>query len=248
MNRSLLRLAFPALVVALAWAAPAAAAPRRDTSQPYRSLDVLAEVLAYIQNSYVEELKEKDLVQSAVEGMVQRLDPHSMILRPEVYRAMRDETSGEFDGVGLEVIQAGDEIVVVSPLADSPAERAGILPGDRIVAIDGAATKDMPIGEATRRMKGTAGTKVVVSIARAGASRAAVLRPRARPRPDHQRRVAGHRQGGGHGLRPGARLPGPLRPGAAPGARRGAKGARRADRRGWSSTCATTRAGCSTRR
>jgi carboxyl-terminal processing protease len=155
-----------ALVAALLSATPASAAPRHDTSQAYRSLDVLAEVLAYIQNSYVEELKEKDLVQSAVEGMVQRLDPHSMILRPEVYRAMRDETSGEFDGVGLEVTQTGEEIIVVAPLADSPAERAGILSGDRIVAIDGAATKDMPIGEATRRMKGAAGTKVVVSIAR----------------------------------------------------------------------------------
>jgi len=101
MNRSLLRLAFPALVAAIFSAPPAAAAPHLDTGQPYRSLDVLAEVLAYIQNNYVDELKEKDLVQSAVEGMVQRLDPHSMILRPEVYRAMRDETSGEFDGVGL---------------------------------------------------------------------------------------------------------------------------------------------------
>ena len=166
MNRSLLRLAFLALVAAIFSTPPAAAAPHRDTSQPYRSLDVLAEVLAYIQNSYVDELKEKDLVQSAVEGMVQRLDPHSMILRPEVYRAMRDETSGEFDGVGLEVSQTGEELVVVAPLADSPAERAGILPGDRIVAIDGAPTKDMPIGEATRRMKGTAGTQVVVTITR----------------------------------------------------------------------------------
>jgi carboxyl-terminal processing protease len=166
MNRSRFRLAVPALLIALFSATPAAAAPRRDTSQPYRSLDVLAEVLAYIQNSYVEELKEKDLVQAAVEGMVQRLDPHSMILRPDVYRAMRDETSGEFDGVGLEVSQTGEEIVVVAPLADSPAERAGILSGDRIVAIDGTATKDLPMGEATRRMKGTAGTKVVLSIAR----------------------------------------------------------------------------------
>jgi carboxyl-terminal processing protease len=155
-----------ALLLAFLWAAPAVAAPRRDATQPYRSLDVLAEVLAYIQNGYVEELSEKELVQAAVEGMVQRLDPHSMILRPDVYRAMRDETAGEFDGVGLEVTQSGDDLVVVAPLADSPAERAGILSGDRIVAIDGTATKDMPVGDATRRMKGAAGTKVVVAVAR----------------------------------------------------------------------------------
>jgi carboxyl-terminal processing protease len=168
MNRSRLRLqlALSALLAALLSATPAAAAPRHDTSQPYRSLDVLAEVLAYIQNGYVEELSEKELVQAAVEGMVQRLDPHSMILRPEVYRSMRDETTGEFDGVGLEVTQSGEDLLVVAPLADSPAERAGILSGDRIVAIDGTATKDMPLGDATRRMKGTAGTQVVVSIAR----------------------------------------------------------------------------------
>jgi len=167
MQRSPLRRALPAALIAFLCAGPASAAPRRDTSQPYRSLDVLAEVLAYVRSSYVEELSEKELVQAAVEGMVQRLDPHSMILRPDVYRAMRDETAGEFDGVGLEVTQSGDDLVVIAPIADSPAERAGILPGDRIVAIDGTATKDIPVGEATRRMKGTAGTQVVVTVARA---------------------------------------------------------------------------------
>ena len=169
MLRSLRRPILPAvLALAVLHAGTASAAPRRETAQPYRSLDVLAEVLAYIQNSYVDETKEKELVQAAVEGMVGRLDPHSMILRPDVYRAMRDETTGEFDGVGLEVSQEAEGIVVIAPLADSPAERAGILAGDRIVAVDGAPTKEMPIGEATRRMKGAAGSQVVLSIERAG--------------------------------------------------------------------------------
>ena len=166
MHRRPIPRALPALLLVLLCAGPASAAPRRDTSQPYRSLDVLAEVLAYVRNSYVEELSEKELVQSAVEGMVQRLDPHSMILRPDVYRAMRDETSGEFDGVGLEVTQSGEDLIVIAPISDSPAERAGIQAGDKIVAIDGTATKDIPVGEATRRMKGAAGTKVVVAVAR----------------------------------------------------------------------------------
>jgi carboxyl-terminal processing protease len=164
-----LRPALPALLaLALLQGGRAAAAPRRDTTQPYRSLDVLAEVLAYVQNAYVDETKEKDLVHAAVEGMLQRLDPHSMLLRPEVYRAMRDETTGEFDGVGLEVSQEADAIVVVAPMADSPAERAGILAGDRIVAVDGIPTKEMPVGEATRRMKGAAGSQVVLTVERAG--------------------------------------------------------------------------------
>jgi carboxyl-terminal processing protease len=81
---------------------------------------------------------------------------------------MRDETTGEFDGVGLEVSQEADAIVVVAPLADSPAERAGILAGDRIVAVDGFPTKEMPVGEATRRMKGAAGSQVVLTVERAG--------------------------------------------------------------------------------
>lgn len=169
MHRRERRTARPAvLALTLLLAGSASAAPRRDTTQPYRSLDVLAEVLAYIQNSYVDETKEPELVQAAVEGMLQRLDPHSILLRPDVYRSMRDETTGEFDGVGLEVSQVADGIVVVAPLADSPAERAGILAGDRIVAVDGTPTKEMPIGEATRRMKGAAGSQVVLSIERAG--------------------------------------------------------------------------------
>ncbi len=158
----------PALLALLLGATPAGAAPRPDASQPYRSLDVLAEVLAYVRNGYVDETSEKELVQAAVEGMIGRLDPHSMLLRPEAYRSMRDETTGEFDGVGLEVSQLADGIVVVAPLADSPADRAGILPGDRIVLVDGAPTREMPLGEATRRMKGQAGTTVVLGIEREG--------------------------------------------------------------------------------
>jgi carboxyl-terminal processing protease len=169
MHRRLLHPIRPVvLALALLLAGSAEAVPRRDTTQPYRSLDVLAEVLAYIQNAYVDETSEPELVHAAVEGMVQRLDPHSMLLRPDVYRAMRDETTGEFDGVGLEVSQVAGGLVVVAPLADSPAERAGILAGDRIVAVDGAPTGEMPVGEATRRMKGTAGTQIVLTIERAG--------------------------------------------------------------------------------
>jgi len=145
----------------------AAAAARRG-SQPYRPLDVFADVLAHVENSYVEDVTEKDLVYGAIDGMIARLDPHSVFMRPDVYKSMRDETTGEFDGLGLEVTLQDDQITVISPFPDSPGERAGIRPGDRIVSIDGASTRDMPLGEAIRRMKGAAGTKVVLEIMREG--------------------------------------------------------------------------------
>ncbi len=145
-----------------------ARAARRDRSHDYRPLDVFAEVLAHIENSYVEEADEKELVYGAIEGMVGKLDPHSLFMRPEIYRQMRDETSGEFDGLGLEVTIKDDALMVVSPIADSPADRAGIQPGDRILKIDGAATRDMTLLDAIRKMKGAAGTKVVLEVMREG--------------------------------------------------------------------------------
>ena len=112
MRRSLI--ARIALVCALATAFFAglavdhvASAAKRPTSQPYRALDVFSDVLAHVENSYVEEVQEKDLVYGAIDGMMARLDPHSVFMRPETYRQMRDETTGEFDGLGLEVHAQG---------------------------------------------------------------------------------------------------------------------------------------------
>jgi carboxyl-terminal processing protease len=164
-----------ALVAALAFAFfaglavdHAAAAARRAGTQPYRVLDVFADVLAHVENGYVEEVDERELVYGAIEGMMARLDPHSLFMRPDLYRQIRDETTGEFDGLGLEVVLDGGALTVIAPIADSPGERAGIRAGDRIVSIDGASTKDMPVAEATRRMKGSAGTKAVLEIMREG--------------------------------------------------------------------------------
>jgi carboxyl-terminal processing protease len=142
-----------------------ARAAKRDAGQPYRALDVFADALATIENAYVDEVREKDLVYGAIEGMVGRLDPHSQFLRPESYRTLKEETSGEFDGVGLELAIRDDQLVVVAPIADTPAERAGIRPGERVLRIDGATTHDMPLTEAIRRMKGAAGTPLTLEVA-----------------------------------------------------------------------------------
>jgi carboxyl-terminal processing protease len=145
-----------------------ASAARRTSAQPYRPLDVFSDVLAHVENSYVEEVDEKELVYGAIEGMMAKLDPHSVFMRPDVYRQMRDETTGEFDGLGLELTVLDGELTVVSPVAESPGERAGIRPGDRILSIDGAPTKDMALADAIRRMKGPAGTKSTLEIMRDG--------------------------------------------------------------------------------
>jgi carboxyl-terminal processing protease len=167
----LARLSLVALVAAAFFAGLAydhvASAARRSPAQPYRPLDVFSDVLAHIENSYVEEVSEKDLVYGAIEGMMSRLDPHSIFMRPDVYKQMREDTIGEFDGLGLELTMQDGDLTVVSPVADSPGERAGIRPGDKVLSIDGAATKDLSLGEAIRRMKGAAGSKVVLEIMRA---------------------------------------------------------------------------------
>jgi carboxyl-terminal processing protease len=169
------RLARLALPIALAVAFFAglgadhvAQAARRNQAQPYRPLDVFSDVLAHVENSYVEEVDEKELVYGAIDGMMARLDPHSVFMRPDVYRQMRDDTTGEFDGLGLELTIQDGELTVISPVIESPGERAGIRPGDRLLSIDGAGTKEMTLAEATRRMKGAAGTKVTLEIMREG--------------------------------------------------------------------------------
>jgi carboxyl-terminal processing protease len=145
-----------------------ATAARRAAAQPYRPLDVFSDVLAHVENSYVEEVEEKELVYGAIDGMMSRLDPHSVFMRPDVYRQMRDDTTGEFDGLGLELTLLDGEVTVISPVVESPGERGGIRPGDRVLSIDAVSTKEMTLGEATRRMKGAAGTKVTLEIMREG--------------------------------------------------------------------------------
>jgi carboxyl-terminal processing protease len=150
-----------------------ARAARADERWP--ALDVFAQVLASVESRYVDEVSVRELVYAAVEGMLSRLDPHSAFLRPEVYRAMREDTSGEFEGLGVEIASRDGGIVVVAPLAGSPGERAGLKAGDRIVEIDGKPTRDLSAVEATRRLKGPAGTAVRLSIVRDGTAAPIVL-------------------------------------------------------------------------
>src|SRR5262250_3834822 len=146
----------------------AVASKSNDTSATYEQLKLFTEVLSIVQTQYVDEVAPKDLIYSAIKGTLRGLDPHSSFLDPESYREMQVETSGSFGGLGIEITLRDDILTVVSPIEGTPAYRAGLHTGDRIVKIDGLTTKDMQLADAVKRMRGKPGTKVTISIVREG--------------------------------------------------------------------------------
>ncbi|MBM4439363.1 MAG: S41 family peptidase [Candidatus Rokubacteria bacterium] len=139
-----------------------------DGSATYEQLRLFTEVLSIVQNQYVDEVPPKDIIYSAIKGTLRGLDPHSSFLDPENYKDMQVETSGSFGGLGIEITLKDDILTVVSPIDGTPAYRAGLSTGDRIVKIDGLSTKDMQLSDAVKRMRGRPGTKVTISIVREG--------------------------------------------------------------------------------
>jgi len=140
----------------------------RDPAGPYRKLDVFSHVLSLIENNYVEPVDETRLLYGAVEGMVRTLDPHSSFMDPRSYSALKEETEGEYGGVGLELATRGEDVVVVAPMDGSPAERAGFQPGDRLVEVDGVAISGKRETDAVHALIGPPGTRVVIKAQRAG--------------------------------------------------------------------------------
>jgi carboxyl-terminal processing protease len=139
-----------------------------ESSATYEQLRLFTEVLSIVQNQYVDQVPPKDLIYSAIKGTLRGLDPHSSFLDPDSYREMQVETSGSFGGLGIEITLRDDVLTVVSPIEGTPAYRAGLQTGDRIVKIDGLATKDMQLPDAVKRMRGKPGTKVTISVVREG--------------------------------------------------------------------------------
>jgi len=149
-------------------AAPARPAPPKKSDGPWRKLDIFAKVLAYVENNYVEDVDESKLVYGAIRGMLSTLDPHTVFMDPREYQSMREDTSGEFGGLGIELAQRDDELLVLSPIDDTPASRAGIRAGDVIKAIDSVPTRNMTLPDAATRLKGPPGTLVKLTLFRAG--------------------------------------------------------------------------------
>lgn len=135
----------------------------------FDNLKVFTDVLALVQRDYVREIDSKKLVEGAIKGMLATLDPHSGYLDPDFYQDLQVQTKGEFGGLGIEITIKDGLLVVVAPMEGSPADKAGIRPGDAIVKIDGRFTKEYSLVDAVKKLRGAKGTSIQISLMRKGA-------------------------------------------------------------------------------
>lgn len=140
----------------------------RAREETFRQLELFGDVLSRIEADYVSEPDKAELIESAINGMLRSLDPHSSYLNPDDFQDMQVSTSGEYGGIGIEVTIRDEMITIVSPIADTPGERAGLESGDRIIAVEGESMIGADISEAIDRMRGPAGEPITITIARDG--------------------------------------------------------------------------------
>jgi carboxyl-terminal processing protease len=134
----------------------------------YEELKVFTEAITMVKKNYVEDVKTKDLVYGAIKGMLSSLDPHSSFLNPEAYKEMQTETKGEFGGIGIQIGTKDGLLTVIAPIEDTPAYKAGIKAGDKIIKINNEFTKDMGLHDAVSKMRGVPKTSVTITILREG--------------------------------------------------------------------------------
>lgn len=134
----------------------------------YLKLKVLARAITLVRDHYVEDITYSDLVEAAIAGMLEKLDPHSAYFNPDRFKEFRTAISGNFGGLGLEVGTRDEQVTVIAPIEDTPAFKAGIRTGDVILKIDGVMTREMPLAEAVNRMRGEPGTACRLTIMREG--------------------------------------------------------------------------------
>ena len=132
----------------------------------YRHLDLFGDVLERVRNDYVERPDDKKLIESAINGMLTSLDPHSAYLSPESLSDMQVQTRGEFGGLGIEVRMENSLVKVISPIDGTPAAEAGVLPGDYISALNGEQVEGLTLKEAVDRMRGPVGSEITITILR----------------------------------------------------------------------------------
>ena len=132
----------------------------------YQKLDLFSDVLNTLKEEYVDEVEQSDVIDSAINGMLQSLDPYSAYMSPESFRNMNDDTKGEFGGLGIEITMEGGLIKFISPIEDTPADKAGVQAGDYIVKINNKQVKGMSLLDAVKLMRGKVGTIIEITIRR----------------------------------------------------------------------------------
>lgn len=135
----------------------------------YQQIELFAEIFARAQRDYVVPIDEREAMEAAINGMLTSLDPHSSYMNPDDFRALQVQTSGEYGGLGIEVTMEDGFLKVISPIDDTPAQRAGIQPGDYITAINGKPIIGLTLNDAVKEMRGERGTEIEITILREGA-------------------------------------------------------------------------------
>ncbi len=161
------------MVVLIALIVSFATGVNGDLTQPheetYEGLKLFSDVIEEVEKNYVEPVDPNELIQNAIKGMVNNLDPHSAFLPPEAFGELQTETKGEFGGIGIVITKEDNRLMVISPIEGTPAYKAGIKAQDTIIQIEGKSTKDMELWEAVKLMRGEAGSPVEITIFREGA-------------------------------------------------------------------------------
>ncbi len=138
----------------------------RPSLNSYEKLKVFSEILSLVESNYVEEVNSEELIEGAIKGMVKSLDPHTSYLPPKSYKDMLVDTSGKFGGLGIEISLKNGILTVVSPIDDTPAFKAGIQAGDKIIKIEDESTLDMTLNDAVNRLRGERGAAIKITIFR----------------------------------------------------------------------------------
>ena len=155
-------------IVVVLMALPGTGSAQKNTSDTYRQLNLFGDVFERVRAGYVEKVSDEKLIESAINGMLTALDPHSNYLNAKSYRDMQVQTRGEFGGLGIEVTMESGLVKVVSPIDDTPAFRAGLKPGDLITHLDKEAVQGLSLADAVERMRGPVKSDIVLTIRRAG--------------------------------------------------------------------------------
>ena len=149
-------------------AVPMSVGAQDDSSETYRQLNLFGDVFERVRADYVDKVGDEKLIENAINGMLSSLDPHSSYLNAKNFRDMQVQTRGEFGGLGIEVTMENGFVKVVTPIDDTPAFKAGLKPGDLIVALDKAPVQGMTLNEAVEKMRGRVNSDIVLTIRRAG--------------------------------------------------------------------------------